>query len=214
MRLRFAINRLFQPFRQRSLRKRYCALGGGSVSVIGNNCVAGMFCHDLGLRFDTPTVNLAFTFQEFLTLAENLPDSLSAPIEDVPSAETFPVGLLKVEGAPSIRVKFIHYKTFAEAVDAWRRRTARVDRNRVVLLATDNSNASPEDVARFLALPYPKLCYTQDLETARLLGDSGVFVPGPFPNGFAITEFSGWTGKRHYHCEKALAVCCPQSART
>ncbi len=168
MNFRHFVNRQFIPFRQWRMRKVYRTMGGGACSVLGNNCVAGMLCHDLGLRFDTPTVNLAFTFQEFLTLAENLPCSMSAYIEKSAETEPFPVGLLKVDGATPIRLKFIHYKTFDESVDAWRRRTARVNMNRVVLLATGNSNASPEDIA--LALPYPKLCYTQDTETARLLG--------------------------------------------
>lgn len=42
------------------------------VSIISNNCIAGVIYHDCGLRFLSPTVNLWFSTEDFFTYAANI----------------------------------------------------------------------------------------------------------------------------------------------
>lgn len=62
----------------RFLRPRFVAPGkrrrlhAAPFSLLCNNCTGGMILHDLGLPFNSPTVNLFFTVWTFLSLSSIL----------------------------------------------------------------------------------------------------------------------------------------------
>ncbi len=111
-----------------SLRKRnrkdHC-------SIICNNCVGGVIYHNLGLRFDSPTVNLFITGREYLEFCKNL--LYYSTCDLIQSEETmkngYPVGVLipKDELHIPVRVFFQHYKSFEDAKKKWIERFNRVD---------------------------------------------------------------------------------------
>ena len=196
--LRIRINKLFAPMRSARIARRYRAMGGGAASILSNNCAAGRMLHDLGLRLDTPTINLWMTFADYLTLAEGLPGSLAGELRDVHDAdERNPVADLRVAGR-SVRLHFLHVETFADARADWERRRGRVDLARLFLVATDNSDATPGELDRFKALPYPKKMFVRDAWKAEALGEAGVLVRGDFRDGFNVHDFPGWFGETHY----------------
>lgn len=41
-------------------------------TIISSNCISGMICHDLGLKFRSPTINLYFTCHNFVLFINNL----------------------------------------------------------------------------------------------------------------------------------------------
>lgn len=41
-------------------------------TLIANNCIAGVVLHDLGVRFDTPTVNLFIKFPGYISFLKNV----------------------------------------------------------------------------------------------------------------------------------------------
>ena len=195
---RIRVNKLFAPMRSARIACRYRAMGGEAASILSNNCAAGRMLHDLGLRLDTPTVNLWMTFSDFLSFSEGLPGSLEGELREVLDAdERNPVGDLLFAGR-SIRLHFLHVATFADAKADWERRRGRVDPDRTFLVATDNSNATREELARFLRLPYPKRMFVQDAWKAEALGEAGVLVRGDFRDGFNVHDFPGWFGETHY----------------
>ena len=51
------VNVICNHFVRRRLRRRWKEFGGHSVSILSNNCLAGLIYHDFGLRFDSPAVN-------------------------------------------------------------------------------------------------------------------------------------------------------------
>lgn len=51
------------------MRKR---LKNKNFSLITNNCTGGFIYHDLGLRFNSPTINLFFYKDHFFTFLEHL----------------------------------------------------------------------------------------------------------------------------------------------
>ena len=196
--LRIRINKLFAPLRSARIARRYHAMGGGAASILANNCAAGRMLHDLGLRLDTPTVNLWMTFSDFLSFAEGLPGSLEGELRDVRDAdERNPVGDLLFAGR-SVRLHFLHEATFERAKADWERRRGRVDPARLFLVATDNSDAKPDELDRFLRLPWPKKMFVKDAWKAERLGEEGVLVRGDFHEGFNVHDFPGWLGQTHY----------------
>ncbi len=55
----------------------------------------------------------------------------------------------------SIHINFIHYKTFQDGVDAWIRRTARINRNKMFFILEKTDGCTYEDLLRFDNLSYP-----------------------------------------------------------
>lgn len=41
-----------------------------NLTIISQNCVGGVILHELGLRFNTPTVNLWFSAEDFIKILE------------------------------------------------------------------------------------------------------------------------------------------------
>lgn len=195
------INVFCNHFVRRRLRRRWKALGEHPVSILSNNCLAGLIYHDLGLRFDSPTINLCMPLPSFVDMMENLDASLSADIQEEPeSGRPYPVGrLLLASGKVAVSLHFMHYRSFTEAVSTWRKRCVRVDPSRIVLIAADNAPCMESELRRFHLLPFPKLLLTPKTETASILGEDAVLFPELSCNNFRITDFCGLWGRRFYH---------------
>lgn len=137
------------------LRKIYFAfsrqrLKNKSFTLISNNCLAGCVLHDFSMRFDTPTINLFIPFPDYIKFLTNLKNYVSKDIEDITGDSPYPIGLL----GGVIHLHFLHYKSFDEAVDAWKRRCRRIhwDNLRIVLVERDGCTES--DLKAFDELPY------------------------------------------------------------
>jgi uncharacterized protein (DUF1919 family) len=196
--IRIRVNKLFAPMRSARIARRYRAMGGEAATILSNNCAAGRMLHDLGLRLDTPTVNLWMTVSDFLDFVEGMPESLEGKLEEVRAAgEGNPVADLRF-GGRSVRLHFLHEATFETARADWERRRGRVDPARLFLVATDNSDATREELDRFLRLPWPKKMFVKDAWKAEALGEAGVLVRGDFREGFNVHDFPGWLGETHY----------------
>lgn len=55
-------------------------LHNSNFTIISNNCVGGIMYHDLGERFNSPTVNLMFHISDFFTFLENLHEALESDV--------------------------------------------------------------------------------------------------------------------------------------
>ena len=68
------------------------------VTLIASNCNGCCILHDLGLKFNSPFVNLWVEPSDFIKLCENLKDYLQYDLVFITPAEkeiTYPVALLK-----------------------------------------------------------------------------------------------------------------------
>lgn len=74
----------------------------------------GVILHELGLRFDTPTVNLWFESEDYIKFLENMSDYLQYELVEIQTDYSYPVGLLK-----DIKIYFQHYANFQEAKAKW-----------------------------------------------------------------------------------------------
>lgn len=135
-------------------------LSNGNPSIISNNCNGGVICHDLGLRFNSPTVNLYFPFPDYVRFCERLEYYLSLPkpaMREGPSvAEGCPTGVLE-----DVMLIFVHYPTFEQARDKWFDRARRVSMNNLYLMLAQRDGCTDDDVRAFDALPYDhKVAFT------------------------------------------------------
>ena len=104
------------------------------ISLICSNCAGGILYHWLGLKFNSPFINLFMTGEDYITALENWQDFLNAEIvEDTSGGETYPVGI----GYLGIKLHFMHYVTFDEAINKWKRRKARISSDNIAFMYTN-----------------------------------------------------------------------------
>ena len=131
------------------LRQKRLRLRNKTPSIISNNCVAGVIYHDLGLRFDSPTVNLFFEAGDFVRFAENLKEYLSLELKEIPSDRPYPVGMLG-----DVTIYFKHYRSFAEAKAKWEERTARIRFDNLYFVMSEKEGCTLPVAERFDRLQY------------------------------------------------------------
>ena len=61
-------------------------LHNSNFTIISNNCAGGIMYHDLGERFNSPTVNLMFYASDFFTFLENLHEALESDVVECKNA--------------------------------------------------------------------------------------------------------------------------------
>lgn len=125
-----------------------------NFSVISQNCIGGVLYHDMEHPFLSPTVNLYLSSADFVRFVLNLDHYLSLDPVMVWD-ETYPVGYLE-----DIEIRFMHYHTCEEARQAWNRRKARINRDKILVLCTDMEGFTEEVFAQWQKIPYPKILYT------------------------------------------------------
>ncbi len=102
-------------------------LANKDVTIIASDCFGTFMYHNLGLRFNSPTINLAIPQYDFLLFVSNLKGYLQSEVTEVSGHEkNYPVGKIVFEGKP-VTIHFMHYKSFEEAIDKWNERKKRVN---------------------------------------------------------------------------------------
>lgn len=120
-------------------------------TIIANNCIGGFISHYLNLRFCSPTVNLYIHPSDYIKMLQDFDkyfDS-AAPITQVETDKPFPVG--DIYGC---KIWFMHYADFDSAVQKWRERCKRINKNSLYIMMTDRDGCTIEDMKAFDALPY------------------------------------------------------------
>ena len=106
-------------------------------SLITNDCIGGVICHDLGEQFRSPTVNLWIPNTQFLEFAQNLQYYLSCEIQETPDpAKPYPVGTIVPTDNRHIpiEVNFMHYPSFEVGYAKWKERSDRVNYDRLYFI--------------------------------------------------------------------------------
>ena len=141
-------------------------------SLFSSNCNGACICHDLGLRFRSPFVNLYLSAEDYVKF-------LTAPEAYLESSLKFLDGeeaAYPVAGLKDITIHFVHDSSPEEAEEAWKRRKQRIDWDNLFILMSDKDGCTEELLARFDALPYKnKVVFTH---IPRPNVKSAVYIPG------------------------------------
>lgn len=141
--LRYPINR--------RLRKRIKIQKNNPITIISSNCIGGVILHELGLPFETPTINLYFEPKFFLEFISDLKKYISLPIsEKISEGVRYPIGTI----GDKVEVHFLHYDSFEQAKSKWEDRKKRINYNNLFFILTDRNGLTFEDAKRFDDLPY------------------------------------------------------------
>ena len=182
--------------RERINKRNRSRFQNPDVSILSMNCIGGVLAHDLGIRFNSPTVNLYMRAEDFIRFCENLPYYLSiekmVPCTDpeLVGERNYPVAYLG-----DLVLYLVHYASVEEADRKWQERKTRVRMDNLVILATDRDGMTEELKDRFEKLPYRKAMFTKKPDPAH---PSCVYIPGfELEQSLGlITEPIGSWGKR------------------
>lgn len=130
------------------------------VTVLSQNCIGGVFYHDMGLQFTSPTINLYMTGKDFVSFVLNLDYYLSLKLR-MTWGEEYPIGYLN-----DVAIYFMHYHTCQEAEAEWEKRKTRIIRDNIVVLCTDMVDFTDEVFEKWRQIPYPKVLFTAKREYA------------------------------------------------
>lgn len=167
---------------------------GGDInqSFLCNNCTGAMMMHDMGKRFDSPTVNLWMTPKDFLYLVKNIRFLSKKEIVDVtPIHNNYPIGMLG-----NCKIHFLHYKTFKDAIDCWNRRIKRLNMNNMYLILVETNPLSLNEIEDFNRLPYKKVLLTRT-DNKNISCAFRIKYPAN-KKDFQITDYLGLKGLRYY----------------
>ena len=141
---------------------RKLRLKNHGFTILANNCSAGIMYHDLGERFCSPTINLFIPPNDFLLLMENFEECITKSITQIQPDDNvqYPVGVIKLDNGQTVRIDFMHYKSFSEAAKKWDERKKRINRENLFVFLEFGIMTTDEMIDRFEKLPYNKLAAT------------------------------------------------------
>ncbi len=123
-------------------------------SIISNNCAGGYIYQYYGISYKTPTEGIGMSVDDYLKLIRNPKYYFSQDLEFVnpesteryESGEHFTYPAAKIS---DITVYFRHYPTKEVAEDKWKRRSSRINYQRMFFLLSESETMREEHVAAF-----------------------------------------------------------------
>lgn len=122
-----------------------------SPTLVCSNCTGGFIYHWLGLKFNSPFINLYLSDVDFVKALKQWDRFLSSKIiEDKTSSYSYPVGTT-IDG---IKIHFMHYNSFEEAIEIWERRKQRIDNSNMGVMLTNWGGGQESVIRDFEELPF------------------------------------------------------------
>ena len=113
----------------------------------------GVVSHELGLRFNSPTINLWFKPSEFIKFLSQLEHYLydcEIQVDAESSAECgYPVGRLD-----DINVYFTHYESFELAKKKWSERLKRLNMDNIYVVMVQKDGCTEQNILSFDKLKF------------------------------------------------------------
>lgn len=134
-----------------------------NFSIIASDCFGSFAYHNLKERFNSPTINLFISTDDFICFVKNLREYLASELKEIKDdTKQYPVGEITYSGK-AVRIDFMHYHSFEEAKEKWNERKQRVNYANIFIVQTIAGELKREMVDAFSALPYKnKLLITRE----------------------------------------------------
>jgi len=117
----------------RLLAKKYRRrIKNHDFTILCNTCIGGRLYNLLGMRFDTPTINLWMSTKDFCKFCSDI-QKYKDPSFVFVQEKPYPIGILD-----DITIHFNHYRTIEDVVTSWRRRFARLHPDNVYIITNDD----------------------------------------------------------------------------
>lgn len=149
--IHIAIVEILRKIYYKGLRKK---LKVTNPTIIARDCFGTFIYNNLGLKFNSPTINLFFTKEDFIVFVQHLSGFLQSELIEIKDQSIpYPIGKLEY-GGNSIQINFMHYSTFEEAKCKWDERKKRVDYSNIYIIQLIADGVTEDDIRNFDSLPY------------------------------------------------------------
>lgn len=162
-------------------------------SLLTSNCIGGLVCHDLGLRFNSPTVNLFIPAADFLRMCGRLEHYMQITPRDAGRAEPgYPLLVLD-----DVAIHCVHYGSANDAIEKWERRKQRLMYDRLFITMLYRDGFTEDMLEPLAALPYPKVLFSHKPLPAY---DFACYVPAFRRHSVLgeVTRYADLNGRRYY----------------
>lgn len=109
----------------------------------------GGILHELGERFNSPTVNLFYSAEDYLKFLENLDYYIKQALVEIESDKDYPVTKLD-----DITIYVMHYSSFDEAKRTWKKRVTRIEKDNLYVIFVQQNGCTEQILREFDNLPY------------------------------------------------------------
>lgn len=193
--------RVWMLNRFRYVRKQRLKVKDVGFSLVSQNCIGGFLYNNMGLQFNSPTINTLIRGGSFIKFVNDIDKYIAmtpvaAPVEDwVDEKPALMLG--------DISVRCPHSESIDKALGDWKRRAKRFDGRDMRFIATTWDLGENLDlIQRFLDLPYRKVLFTCDKhitgpEVFNIDANRYQSIDGfRQDNTFNVMARIPWTGKR------------------
>lgn len=178
--------------RKITLKKRIQSLNNKNFTLISNNCNGGVLLHELGLRFNSPFVNLAINAVDYIKYLKNFNYYNTLELEFLDDTDkAYPVGKLG-----DLTIDFVHYESESEAKEKWKERSTRINKDNIFIILTEQDDCTFDCLKSFDNLPFEnKVVFTHkhypDIKSSVFVkkyanNPKGVYMFLDFINRFSI----------------------------
>ena len=160
--IRLRINKFGSSYRRKKLKIK-------NLTIISNNCWAGIVSQYLGIKYYTPTIGLYFFSEEYIKFLERFDYYIKQKLEiiDTKDSKYYDEMIKKnhknaiVGKLDDVEIVFLHMKTGKEAIEKWNKRVKRINRRNIIFKFCEQNECSSEHIKRFENLPFKnKICFT------------------------------------------------------
>lgn len=160
------IERIIKKFKDiigKPKRKKICAemrnrLVNKNFSIVSSNCIGGILCHDLNIRFNSPTVNMFFEAADFVKFCLNIKYYINLiPEEDLELTKSCGYPVCRLD---DVHLYCVHYKNVNQIRDKWIERSQRINYDNLFIIMTDRNGLTEDMLPQISQIPYPKVLYS------------------------------------------------------
>lgn len=169
------LNKIVKEIRYKRYRRR---LNNPNVTIVSQNCLAGVIYKQLGIEFKSPTINGFFEDENFIKLAYDFSKYMEYDAEPLIDRYVDPIDSSIVY--PKIKIHDIefcalHYDSSEDAVSAWNRRKKRVCLDNICVIGnTWNLHNDKDLIKKLVNCPHKTIVFS----TIDLPYDNCLKLPG------------------------------------
>ncbi len=150
------------------------------ITIISNNCWAGIFYRNNNLEYLSPTLGLFFMANDYIKFIYNLKHYIDSDLKFISIEESKHKDYLKklnynspIGKIDDIEIMFLHYGSESEAFEKWERRKKRINWNKIIYKFSDQNMCTYEHLKKFNDFEAQnKICFStrkyKDLNTIQI----------------------------------------------
>lgn len=150
-------------------KRRYKMLDNKNVTIISNNCFAGITYEYLDLPFFSPTIGLYFFAPEYIKFIYKIRDYIKLELVQIDiNSSKYCDELYKLKQNNTIigklgdvEIVFLHYNSFYEAKKKWEKRCKRINFDNIMYKFNDQNLCTKKELKLFHNFNADnKICFT------------------------------------------------------